>query len=122
MWDFETLTLLGPVVVAAPVLLFASLGLPCLLDWKLSERAITRACQAATFAGLLAALTILGWMLATDRRHVAVRLGTWVVVPHYHFAVTFVLSSIGTFRPPVVRAVRHHWGICQPLPAPRARV
>jgi NAD(P)H-quinone oxidoreductase subunit 5 len=95
MGDFEaTPTLAGMVVVAAPVLLFAWLGLPRLLDWKLGERTITRACQAATFAGLLAALTILGWMLATDCRHVAVRLGSWVAVPHYHFAVTFVFDRL----------------------------
>jgi NAD(P)H-quinone oxidoreductase subunit 5 len=95
MWDFEaTLRLLGMLVVAAPVLLFAWLGLPCLLNWKLGERTVTRACQAATIVGLLAALSILGLMLATDRRHVAVRLGAWVAVPHYHFAVTFVFDRL----------------------------
>jgi NAD(P)H-quinone oxidoreductase subunit 5 len=95
MWDCEaTLTLLGMVVVAAPVLLFARLGLPCLLDWKLGERTITRACQIVTVAGLLAALTILGLMLSTDRRHVAVRLGDWVAVPHYHFSVLFVFDRL----------------------------
>src|SRR5260370_23155502 len=95
MWDFEmTLTLLGTVVVAVPVLLLACLGLPSLLDWKLGERTITRACQAATVAGLLAAITILGLMLATDRRHVAVRLGDWVAVPHYHFSATLVFDRL----------------------------
>jgi NAD(P)H-quinone oxidoreductase subunit 5 len=86
--------LLGTVVVTAPVLLLACLGLPSLLGWKLGERAITRACQGATVAGLLAAISILGIMLATDRRHVAVRLGDWVAVPHYHFAVTFVFDRL----------------------------
>jgi NAD(P)H-quinone oxidoreductase subunit 5 len=95
MGDSETtLALLGAVVVAAPVLLLVCLGLPSLLDWKLGERTITRACQAATVAGLLAAITILGLMLATDRRHVAVRLGDWVVVPHYHFSVTFIFDRL----------------------------
>jgi NAD(P)H-quinone oxidoreductase subunit 5 len=95
MWDIETtLTLLGTVVVAAPALLLACLGLPSLLDWKLRERTITRACQAATFAGLLAAITILGLMLATDRRHVPVRLGDWIAVPHYHFSVKFVFDRL----------------------------
>ena len=95
MPDFEpTLTLLGMVVVIAPVLLLAGLGLPSMLDWKPPERTITRACQAATVAGLLAAITILGLMLATDRRHVAVRLGDWVVVPHYHFSVTFIFDRL----------------------------
>lgn len=95
MWDFETsLTVLGVIVVAAPVLLLAYLGLPSLLDWKLRERTITRACQAATVAGLLAAIAILGLMLATDRRHVAVRLGDWVAVPHYHFSVRFIFDRL----------------------------
>jgi NAD(P)H-quinone oxidoreductase subunit 5 len=95
MWDFEsTLTLLGMVVVAAPVLLLAGLGLSSLLDWKLGERTTTRACQAAIVAGLLAAVTILGLMLATDRRHVAILLGDWIAVPHYHFSVKFVFDRL----------------------------
>jgi NADH-quinone oxidoreductase subunit L len=95
MGDFETtLTALGIVVVIAPVLLLAFLGLPSLLGWKLRERAITRACQIATVVGLLTAIAILGVMLATDRRHVAVRLGDWVAVPHYHFSVEFVFDRL----------------------------
>ena len=94
-WDVETtLTLLGLVVVTAPVLLLAFLGLHPLLDGKLRERPVTRACQAATVAGLLAAIAILGLMLATDRRHVEVRLGDWVAVPHYHFSVKFVFDRL----------------------------
>jgi NAD(P)H-quinone oxidoreductase subunit 5 len=95
MWDVETtLALLGLVVVTAPILLLAGLGLPPLLGGKLRERTITRGCQAATVAGLLAAVAILGLMLATDRRHVAVRLGEWVAVPHYHFSVTLVFDRL----------------------------
>jgi NAD(P)H-quinone oxidoreductase subunit 5 len=95
MRDFETaLTVLGIIVVATPVLLLAYLGLPSLLDWKLGERAITRACQVATIVGLLATTAILGVMLATDRRNVAVRLGDWVAVPHYHFSVKFVFDRL----------------------------
>ncbi len=85
---------LGLVVVAAPGLLLACLGLPALLGGKLGERTITRACQAATVAGLLAAVAILALMLAADRRHVAVRLGDWIAVPPYHFAVTFVFDRL----------------------------
>jgi NAD(P)H-quinone oxidoreductase subunit 5 len=95
MWDTEsTLTLFGMVVVAAPVLLLACVGLPSLLGWRLGERTVTRACQAATIAGLLAAITILGLMLATGGRLVAVRLGNWVAVPDYHFSVTFVFDRL----------------------------
>jgi NAD(P)H-quinone oxidoreductase subunit 5 len=95
MWDVETtLILLGLVVVMAPVLLLIGLGVPSLLDWKLRERTITRACQVVTVAGLLAAISILGLMLATDLRYVAVHLGDWVAVPHYHFSVTFVFDRL----------------------------
>ena len=124
MWDFEaTLTLLGMVVVAAPVLLLACLGLPSLLDWKLGERTITRACQAATVAGLLAAISVLGLMLATDRRHVADRpgrLGRHPALPL--LGEVRLRPAVGALRHPVVRAVRHDWGVRQPLLAPRARV
>ncbi len=95
MWDLESAaTLAGMVVVAAPALLLACVGLSSLAGWKLGERSITRACQAATLTGLAAALTILGIMLATDRRHVAIGLGDWVAVPHYHFSVKFVFDRL----------------------------
>jgi NAD(P)H-quinone oxidoreductase subunit 5 len=95
MWDIDSiLTLLGVVVVTAPALLLAGLGLPSLLGWKLAERTLTRACQAAVAVGLLAAVAILGLMLTTDRRLVAVRLGDWVAVPDYHFAVTLVFDRL----------------------------
>jgi NAD(P)H-quinone oxidoreductase subunit 5 len=95
MGDVETLlTVLGLVVVTAPVLLLAGLGLYPLLGGTLRERTITRACQAATIAGLLAAIAILGLMLATGRRHVPVHLGDWVSVPHYHFSVKFVFDRL----------------------------
>jgi NAD(P)H-quinone oxidoreductase subunit 5 len=95
MDDFDTtLTALGVVVVAAPVLLLAGVGLPSLVGWNLRERAITRAGQAATVAGLLAAVAVLAVMLATDRRHVAVRLGDWVAVSHYRFSVEFVFDRL----------------------------
>jgi NAD(P)H-quinone oxidoreductase subunit 5 len=95
MWDVEAImTLLGTVVVTAPALLVADLGVPALLGWKLGERAVTRACQAATVVGLFSAITILMLMLATDRRQVTVRLGSWVAVPHYHFSVTLVFDRL----------------------------
>ncbi len=95
MWDYESAaTHAGTVVVAAPALLLAFLGLPALPGWKLGERTVTRACQAATLTGLVAALAVLGLMLATGRRHVAVGLGDWVAVPHYHFSVKFVFDRL----------------------------
>jgi NAD(P)H-quinone oxidoreductase subunit 5 len=95
MWDLEsTLTYLGLVVAAAPAVLFAFLGIAALLDRKPGERVVTRACQAATVTGLLASVAVLGLMLATDRRHVAVPLGDWIAVPHYHFSVKFVFDRL----------------------------
>jgi NAD(P)H-quinone oxidoreductase subunit 5 len=94
-WDVDTtLELLGTVIVLAPVLLLAGLGLPSLLGQPLGERTITRACQAATALGLLAAVTLVGCMLAADKPDVALRLGEWVVVRDYHFAVTFVFDRL----------------------------
>ena len=89
-----TLTLLGIVVITPRFCSWPVQGLPSLVDWKLGKRTITRACQAATIAGLLAAIGILGLMLATDHRHVAVPLGNWVAVPHYHFSVKFVFDRL----------------------------
>jgi NAD(P)H-quinone oxidoreductase subunit 5 len=95
MWDLDaTLSVLGVVAVAAPVLLLACLGVPSLLGVRLRERTVTRACQAATAAGLLALAAILGLMLATGRRDVAVYLGDWVAVPHYHFSVKFLFDRL----------------------------
>jgi NAD(P)H-quinone oxidoreductase subunit 5 len=95
MWDVETtLALLGLVVVTAPVLLMAGMGLCPLVDGKLRERTVTHACQTVTVAGLLAAIAILALMLATDRRHVAIGLGDWVAVPDYHFSVKFVFDRL----------------------------
>jgi NAD(P)H-quinone oxidoreductase subunit 5 len=95
MWDVDaTLEILGVVVVAAPALLLACLGLSALVGLPLRERTVTRACQAATAAGLLAVAVVLGLMLATDRRHVAVYLGDWVAIPHYRFSVLFVFDRL----------------------------
>jgi NAD(P)H-quinone oxidoreductase subunit 5 len=95
MWDVETtLTVLGIAAVTTPVALLALLGVPSLVGSKLGERAATRAGQAATVVGLLATIAILALMLATDRRHVAIRLGDWIAVSHYHFSVQFVFDRL----------------------------
>jgi NADH-quinone oxidoreductase subunit L len=93
--------LLGVVVVAAPAILVVFLGVASLLHAKLSEQTITLSVQIGIITGLIAAFAILGLMLATDNRHVAVALGEWVHLqgenpedPHYHFAVKFVFDRL----------------------------
>ena len=81
-------------VVTAPVALLAVLGITSLLDRPLPEAATTRLCQAATLIGLVAALAILGLMLASGDRYVPVVLGDWVSVPHFHYSVKFVFDRL----------------------------
>lgn len=80
-------TILGLIVVAAPVLLVAILGVSSLFERRLSEHVITKSVQACILTGLIAALTILGWMLLDGSRRVPIELGHWVAIPHYHFTV-----------------------------------
>ncbi|MFO0796939.1 MAG: proton-conducting transporter membrane subunit [Gemmataceae bacterium] len=94
------LTLLGVLVVAAPAVLVAVLGIPSLLDRPLSERAAARAVAVTTGVGLAAVVAVFVLMLTGDTRHVVVGLGDWVHIgrpepdPHYHFAVTFVFDRL----------------------------
>jgi NADH:ubiquinone oxidoreductase subunit 5 (subunit L)/multisubunit Na+/H+ antiporter MnhA subunit len=95
MPDFDFLkTLLGLVVITAPLLLLFLLGCSSLLGWKLSERAIGRSVQAAIISGLLAAVAVLALMLLDGSRHVEVELGHWVEIPGYHFSVKFVFDRL----------------------------
>ena len=95
MFDHASLiALLGLLAVTAPVLLLCVLGLPSLLGRRLSERATTTACQAATVAGLLASLAVLALMLLHGTRREAIELGQWVAIPHYHFAVKLVFDRL----------------------------
>ena len=93
---------LGTLVVAAPAVLVAALGLPSLLGWPLTERANYLACRWAIALGLVAAVGVLGLMLSTGDRHVVVDLGNWAPVrhdgpggdAHYHFAVKFEFDRL----------------------------
>jgi len=75
------LYVLGICVVASPAALVAVLGLTSLIGKPLHERSIERFTYASTVVGLLAAIGILGTMLAVDTRHVPIELGNWVVIP-----------------------------------------
>jgi NAD(P)H-quinone oxidoreductase subunit 5 len=89
-------TVLGTMVLASPAALAGALGLTAAAGRPLSERATNRLTYAATAAGLVAALGVLGLMLAVDSRHVVIELGNWVVIPdeHYHFHLKFLFDRL----------------------------
>lgn len=73
-------TVLGLIVVAAPSLLVASLGLTSLFGRPFSERRTSRIVQSAIFTGLIASVAILALMLVRNERRVPIELGHWVVL------------------------------------------
>src|SRR5579883_1349262 len=94
---------LASLVLAAPAILIAMLGIPSLLGYPLSERESDRACRSTVALGLFASIGVLIWMLATDNRHVVIDLGNWVSIQHegeggehahYHFAVKFEFDRL----------------------------
>src|SRR5947208_10956211 len=94
MPELEWIPALGLVVLLAPVVLTAVLGLASLADRPLAERTTERLVRRASGAGLLAAVGVLAAMLATGTRHVTVVTGDWVGIPHYHFSVKFVFDRL----------------------------
>ncbi|MFO0878593.1 MAG: proton-conducting transporter membrane subunit [Gemmataceae bacterium] len=94
------LTLLGAVVVIAPILLVALLGLTSLVSWKLSERATAWAVYLTTLVALIGTVGVFVLMLAWDTRHVVISFGDWVHVgpdeAHtiYHFGVKVVFDRL----------------------------
>lgn len=85
---------LGLTVVGAPLLLLIALGVTTLVGRPLAERISSRLVQAASLIGLLAAVTMLVVMLAAGSRHVSIELGSWVAIPHYHFAIKFLFDRL----------------------------
>ncbi|MEQ9407583.1 MAG: proton-conducting transporter membrane subunit [Fuerstiella sp.] len=87
---------LGVVVVASPAALLVVLGITALLGRPLSERLQGAVTQAAVVTGLMAAIVILGMMLAFDSRHVPIERGNWVEIPqeHFHFHLKFVFDRL----------------------------
>lgn len=90
--------ILGIVVIAGPILLLSVLGLTSLIDRPLSERTLARFTEASVVLGLLAALGILGLMLAVGERTVPIEIGNWVVIPeqqfHFHLKLFFDRLSV----------------------------
>jgi NAD(P)H-quinone oxidoreductase subunit 5 len=60
----------------------------------MSERATARWTQGSVAVGLVAAVAMLVVMLSGGSRHVAIELGQWVVVPHYHFSLRLVFDRL----------------------------
>lgn len=87
---------LGICVLASPTLLLAVLGVTALVGRPLSERQINGWTYATTVLGLLAALGVLGMMLALDTRHVSLDLGNLVFIEeqHFHFHLKFVFDRL----------------------------
>lgn len=89
-------TVLGICVVVSPAVLLATTGLMSLIDRRLSERALAKLTELSVVVGLLASLAILILMLVTDRRHIPIEFGNWVVLPeqHFHFHLKFVFDRL----------------------------
>jgi NAD(P)H-quinone oxidoreductase subunit 5 len=95
MFDRELLIqILGLTVVGAPALLALTLGMASLTGNPLSERSTGRLVHAGILTGLVAAFAILGLMLSLDTHYVPIELGSWVVIPHYHFSIKFVFDRL----------------------------
>jgi NAD(P)H-quinone oxidoreductase subunit 5 len=95
MPDLDSITrILGIIVIAVPTALMMFLGLASLLNRKLSESTIVKVSQMAIVIGLAAAVSVLAVMLIEDTQHVAVDLGNWVAIPHYHFYVKIVFDRL----------------------------
>jgi NAD(P)H-quinone oxidoreductase subunit 5 len=76
MMDFSALpNFLGFVVVCAPVLLLALLGLPALFGVRMAEETIGYLTKLLVSLGFLANLGVLAWMLASGSRDVAIEIG-----------------------------------------------
>ncbi|MBX7167561.1 MAG: oxidoreductase [Pirellulales bacterium] len=87
---------LGIVVVGAPTLLMALMGLSYLVNQPLSEHALSRSTQIAVMTGLVAAIAVLVLMLVTGVRFVPIEFGNWVVIPqeHFHFHLKIVFDRL----------------------------
>lgn len=87
---------LAAVVISSPLALLLMLGLPSLMNIRLSETRIARWTYACVMLGLVSILAILGIMLATGIRQVSLELGDWIHLPGegFHFHVQFVFDRL----------------------------
>lgn len=85
---------LGLIAAAVPAMLFAGLGVASLVERKPTERWTALLCHAAILFGLIASAGVFAFMVATGERYVEVRLGDWVTIENYHFAVSIVFDRL----------------------------
>ncbi|MBN9118556.1 MAG: hypothetical protein J0I06_05245, partial [Planctomycetes bacterium] len=95
------------IVVLAPAVTLAVLGLPALVKRPLSEDAIARTARLCVAVALAASVGVVAMMLATGNRHVVLDCGNWVEIghaggsaghepgaPRYGFDVKFVFDRL----------------------------
>ena len=82
---------LGLIVVVAPALLLAVLGISSLVGFALHEQVVGRLTQTAVLLGTASALAIFVLMVTNDRPYVAVEVGHWAAIPaqNFHFHIKF---------------------------------
>ena len=86
----------GSLVVAAPVLLVAILGLSMLFGFGLGERGIGRLTQRLVSISLLAACGMgISMFIAGEPQH-TLNLGNWAELPieHFHFTIKFLFDRL----------------------------
>lgn len=92
-----TLTeLFGYLSVLSPVLLVPAIGLPMLLNVRMSERRVAWMTEISVIVGLFSAVFVLIAMLLTDDRSIPLTLGHWVEIPdqHFHFTAKFLFDRL----------------------------
>lgn len=90
----EPVTILGLMVLLAPLLLLLVLGAGSLIERPLAESATGRWVRLTMATGLLAAVGILVVMLYEGARQVPLFSVEWIGLPQYHFMVTFVFDRL----------------------------
>ncbi|WP_437227913.1 proton-conducting transporter membrane subunit [Planctomicrobium sp. SH661] len=97
MMDVDQLFwILGTIVVVAPSLLLAAIGIPMVLGVSVQEGTTARFTQTVVLAGLVCSLTILVLMLTHGIHHVPVEFGNWFALPeeHSHFHLSFIFDRL----------------------------
>ncbi|VTR97762.1 proton-conducting transporter transmembrane domain-containing protein [Tuwongella immobilis] len=90
----DWLKLMAAGVVLAPLVLLAVIGIPSLIDRKLSERHLERAVQAATSLGFLGSVGVLVLMLIHGMNTLTISVGQFVAIPIYHFQINLIFDRL----------------------------